>query len=120
MHPAIACTGDRRYVPWFNAPPGTAQHPAFFYLFHAGRCATGARGRGALHPWDRYKRFRGRSRSRVTITSSTPKTFSMEQRQQQTKGVLRGLEAPVSVKTFKACGVDIAHLAEFHYEDGRD
>src|SRR5262249_2453671 len=36
------------------------------------------------------------------------------QRQQQTDRVPEGLEEPAFVKTFKAHGVDIVHLAEFH------
>jgi len=46
------------------------------------------------------------------------KNFLNQQKQQQTNGVPRGLETPGFVKTFKARGADIVHLAEFHYEDG--
>ena len=41
-----------------------------------------------------------------------------KQKAQNTDGVPQGLEVPGFVKTFKARGVDIVHLAEFHYEDG--
>ena len=35
--------GDRRFVPWFNAPPGTEQHLGVFYLLTRGDGPAGAR-----------------------------------------------------------------------------
>lgn len=111
-------TGDRRYVPWFNAPPGTAQHLGVFYLLTRGDAPQALADVARYTRGDRYKKIPGQ----VTFTShyhiEHSKNFLDQQRQQQTKGVPRGLEAPGFVKTFKARGVDIAHLAEFHYEDG--
>ena len=67
---------------------------------------------------DRYKKLPGH----LTFTShyhvEHAKNFLEEQKQQQTNGVPHGLETPGFVKTFKARGADIVHLAEFHYEDG--
>ena len=32
--------GDNRFVPWFNAPPGTKQRLNFFCLLNAGDPST--------------------------------------------------------------------------------
>jgi len=89
-----------------------------FLSAHARRCAAGARCRRALHAWDRYKKLHGH----LTFTShyhvEHSKNFLDKQKQQQSNGVPRGLETPGFVKTFKARGADIVHLAEFHYENG--
>jgi hypothetical protein len=40
--------------------------------------------------------------------------YLRKQKEQKTEGIPRGLEAPPFVKTFKAHGIEIVHLAEFH------
>ncbi len=111
-------TGDDRYVPWFNAPPGTEQHLGVFYLLTRGDARSALAEVARYTHGDRYKRLP----DHLTYTShyhvEHSKNFLERQKQQQTTGVPRGLETPGFVKTFKARGVDIAHLAEFHYEDG--
>ena len=111
-------TGDNRYVPWFNAPPGTQQHLGVFYLLTRGDARQALAEVARYTHGDHYKKLPGQ----LTFTShyhiEHSKNFIEQQKQQQTNGVPRGLETPGFVKTFKARGVDIAHLAEFHYEDG--
>jgi hypothetical protein len=111
-------TGDKRFVPWFNAPPGTEQHLGIFYLLTRGDARQALADVARYTHGDRYKKLPGY----LTFTShyhvEHSKNFLELQKSQQTNGVPRGLEDPDFVKTFKARGVDIAHLAEFHYENG--
>jgi hypothetical protein len=106
--------GDKRFVPWVNAPPGTRQRLGVFYLLSTGR-ETGAmeQVRRFTHG-DRFQRLDGY----LTFTShyhvEHTLDFLRRQRQQKTGGIPRGLEEPPFVKTFQARGIDIVHLAEFH------
>jgi len=111
-------TGDKRFVPWFNAPPGTEQRLGVFYLLTRGDARQALDAVARYTHGDRYKKLPGH----LTFTShyhvEHSRDFLDKQKQQQTNGVPRGLESPGFVKTFKARGADIVHLAEFHYEDG--
>jgi hypothetical protein len=111
-------TGDKRFVPWFNAPPGTEQRLSVFYLLTRGDARQAQDAVARYTHGDRYRKLPGH----LTFTShyhvEHSKNFLEKQQQQQTNGVPRGLETPGFVKTFKARGADIVHLAEFHYEDG--
>jgi hypothetical protein len=111
-------TGDNRFVPWFNAPPGTQQRLGVFYLItrNDARAALGEVARYTRG--DRYKRLPGYQTFTSHYHVEHSKRFLDEQKRQQTDGIPRGLESPGFVKTFKARGADIVHLAEFHYEDG--
>jgi hypothetical protein len=110
--------GDRRFVPWFNAPPGTEQRLGVFYLLTRGDAKEALDAVARYTHGDRFKKLPGH----VTFTShyhvEHSKRFMDAQKQQQTNGIPRGLETPGFVKTFKARGADIVHLAEFHYKDG--
>jgi len=111
-------TGDKRFVPWFNAPPGTQQRLGAFYLLTRGDARQALDAVARYTHGDRFKKLPGH----LTFTShyhvEHSKRFLDAQKQQQTSGIPRGLETPGFVKTFKARGADIVHLAEFHYEDG--
>ncbi|MCI0540126.1 MAG: hypothetical protein L0Z50_33385 [Verrucomicrobiales bacterium] len=113
-----SATGDRRFVPWFNAPPGTEQRLGAFYLLTRGDARQALEAVARYTHADRFKKLPGH----LTFTShyhvEHSRNFLDQQKKQQTNGVPRGLESPGFVKTFKARGVDIAHLAEFHYEAG--
>jgi hypothetical protein len=111
-------TGDKRFVPWFNAPPGTEQHLGVFYLLTRGDAKQALDAVARYTNGDRYKKLPGHLTYTGHYHVEHSKNFLEKQKQQQTNGVPRGLETPGFVKTFKARGVDIAHLAEFHYEDG--
>jgi hypothetical protein len=111
-------TGDNRYVPWFNAPPGTQQRLGVFYLLTRGDAKQALDEVARYTRGDRFKKLPGH----LTFTShyhvEHSQEFMIRQRQQQTTGIPRGLEQPGFVKTFKARGADIVHLAEYHYKDG--
>ncbi|MDG3005136.1 hypothetical protein [Paludisphaera mucosa] len=107
-------TGDKRFVPWFNAPPGTEQHLGVFLLLTRG---DGRRALDAVARYTRGDRFKALPGHR-TFTSHYHVEHTLEylrrQKEQGTKGLPRGLETPGLVETFKARGVEIVHLAEFH------
>lgn len=99
--------GDRRFVPWFNAPPGTKQRLNFFVLLNGGD------SKAAL---DQVKKFTNNDRYAAlpgykTLASHFHNEFIM-------KVVMANKpvpEKPEFVDVFKRTGVDIVHLAEFHY-----
>lgn len=107
--------GDKRWVPWIDAPPGTEQRLGVFYLLHGGA------GEGALSEvsrytrGDRFKRLPGH----MTFTShyhvEHTTDYLNRQKKQEVAGIPQGLEAPGFVGKFKETGIDIVHLAEFHY-----
>ncbi|MGM9509034.1 hypothetical protein ACS5NO_14965 [Larkinella sp. GY13] len=98
--------GDRRWVPWVNAPPGTQQRLNFFCLLSTDKPAeTLAEVKRFTHN-DKYPVVPGYK----TMSSHFHNEFTM-------KVVLAGKpipENPNFVKVFKDHGVDIVHLAEFH------
>jgi hypothetical protein len=106
--------GDKRFVPWVNAPPGTRQRLGVFYLLSRGKAPEALKEVRKFTHGDRFKKLPGY----LTFTShyhiEHTLEFLREQRRQKTDGVPRGLVEPPFVKTFKAHGVDIVHLAEFH------
>ena len=99
--------GDHRYVPWFNAPPGTQQRLNFFCLINtAGNEQALNEVKNFTHA-DRYVPLPGFK----TMSSHFHNEFIM-------KVVLAKQpvpEKPEFVEVFKRMGVDIVHLGEFHY-----
>lgn len=107
-------TGDKRFVPWFNAPPGTDQRLGVFLLVSPGDGRRALESVAKYTRGDRYKPLPGRR----TFTSHYHVEHTLEtlrkRKEQETDGVPKGLETLGMVETFKARGVDIVHLAEFH------
>ncbi len=98
--------GDHRFVPWFNAPPGTGQRLNFFCYLGTGGMMNAVDAVKAYTRGDTYKPLPGYK----TFSSHFHNEFI-------SKVVLAGLPVPKEpefVKYFKAAGVDIVHLAEFH------
>lgn len=99
--------GDKRFVPWFNAPPKTEQRMNFFCLLGVGgNPAAFAAVKMFTHD-DRYVQLPGYK----TMSSHFHNEFVM-------KVMMAGKpvpEKPEFVGVFKQLGVDIVHLAEFHY-----
>ena len=98
--------GDKRFVPWFNAPPGTKQRLNFFCLLGEDPNNTFASLKQFTHN-DTYVSLPGYK----TMSSHFHNEFIM-------KVVLANKpipEIPDFVKVFKRTGIDIVHLAEFHY-----
>lgn len=99
--------GDRRFVPWFNAPPGTKQRLNFFCLLDAGDPGRSLQQVKKFTHNDSYQRLPGYK----TMASHFHNEFVMNV-------VLKGKpipDTPNFVKVFKRTGVDIVHLGEFHY-----
>jgi hypothetical protein len=99
--------GDKRYVPWFNAPPGTKQRLNFFCMISANHAEQNLNAVKKFTHDDRYAALPGYK----TMCSHFHNEFIMHV-------VLAGIpipEHPTFVDVFKNTGVDIVHLAEFHY-----
>ncbi|MDN3583136.1 hypothetical protein [Mucilaginibacter flavus] len=99
--------GDNRYVPWYNAPPGTKQRLNFFCLLSTGDAPALLSNVKRFTHNDSYKFLPGYK----TMASHFHNEFIMSV-------VLKGKAVPDSpnfVKVFKRLGVNIVHLAEFHY-----
>jgi len=110
-------TGDKRYVPWFNAPPKTQQQLGAFYLISRGDGKQALDAVAAYTRGDRYKELPGHKTFTSHYHVEHTLEFLRKQKEQKTDGVPEGLELPGMVKTFKARGVNIVHLAEFHIGD---
>jgi len=99
--------GDRRFVPWFNSPPDTKQRLNFFCLLSADdENAAFTEIKRFTHN-DSYVKLPGYK----TMSSHFHNEFIM-------KVVLANKpipEVPDFVNVFKKTGIDIVHLAEFHY-----
>ncbi|RFM28299.1 CehA/McbA family metallohydrolase domain-containing protein [Deminuibacter soli] len=98
--------GDHRFVPWFNAPPHTAQRLNFFCLASTGTATQLLSAVKAFTHEDRYPSLPGYK----TMSSHFHNEFV-------TRVVMAGKPVPAVpgfVKVFKRTGIDIVHLAEFH------
>ncbi|MBL4676965.1 MAG: hypothetical protein JKY70_12290 [Mucilaginibacter sp.] len=98
--------GDKRFVPWFNAPPKTQQRLNFFCLLNAGEPAQVLAEVKKFTHQDSYKPLAGYK----TMASHFHNEFIMDV-------VLKGgpvPEHPEFKDVFKKTGVNIVHLAEFH------
>lgn len=99
--------GDRRYVPWFNAPPGTKQRLNFFILLSRGNASLALNEVKKFTNNDSYTRLPGYK----TMASHFHNEFIM-------KVVMANKPVPDTpgfIKVFKRTGIDIVHLGEFHY-----
>ena len=99
--------GDKGYVPWFNAPPGTEQRLNFFCLISIDKAGTALQEVKKFTHNDSYVPLPGYK----TMCSHFHNEFIMHV-------VLAGKpipENPDFVQVFKNTGVNIVHLAEFHY-----
>ena len=112
--------GDRRWVPWFNAPPGTEQKLGIFWLPSRDRGERLIERVKAYTNGDRYPEVAGHKTftSHYHIEHTTQ--FIKERAKNKSRGVPPGLEKPEFVDVFKKTGVRIVHLAEFHNRLGRD
>ena len=99
--------GDNRWVPWFNAPPGTQQRLNFFCLLSAESPVTTMDAVKKFTHSDAYKPLPGYK----TMSSHFHNEYVMNV-------MLAGKEKPGIpnfVNVFKNTGIDIIHLGEFHY-----
>ncbi|MEO7766208.1 MAG: hypothetical protein ABIS01_02235, partial [Ferruginibacter sp.] len=99
--------GDNRYVPWFNAPPKTKQRLNFFCLLSTASAAVAMDAVKRFTHNDKYQPLTGYK----TMSSHFHNEYVM-------KVVLANKQVegtPNFVNVFKNTGIDIVHLAEFHY-----
>lgn len=99
--------GDRRYVPWFNAPPGTRQRLNYFVLLCSGNESKALTEVKQFTNNDSYASLPGYK----TMASHFHNEFIM-------KVVMANKpvpDTPSFMKVFKRTGIDIVHLGEFHY-----
>jgi len=97
--------GDRRWVPWFNAPPGTQQRYNFFCLLSREKDGKVLENVKAFTHSDKYEPIPGYY------------TMSSHFHQEHVDDVLTCKplpDMPGFVKAFRSTGVNIVHLAEFH------
>lgn len=106
--------GDRRWVPWVNAPPGTSQDMGIFYLPDPGDAASVTAAAMTLTRGDRFKPLDGYHTFSSHYHVEHAADFLNKARFQQTKGIPSGLETPEFVRRFKDMNIDIVHLAELH------
>lgn len=99
--------GDRRFVPWFNAPPGTKQRLNFFVLLSTGNSSQALDEVKKFTNNDRFAELPGYK----TMASHFHNEFVMNV-------IMKGKpvpEVPGFMKVFERTGIDIVHLGEFHY-----
>ncbi len=97
--------GDKRYVPWFNAPPGARQRMNFFCLLSTEKDGKVLETVKQFTHGDSYVPLPGY------------KTMGSHFHIEHTTNVLAGKpmpDTPNFVKVFKNTGLNIIHLAEFH------
>ncbi len=97
--------GDRRYVPWFNAPPGTKQRLNFFCLLSTEK---------AGQVLESVKQF---THNDSYLPLPCYKTMASHFHIEPTQDALANKvvpDTPNYVKVFKHAGINIIHLAEFH------
>ena len=107
--------GDRRFVPWVNAQPGSLQKLGVL-LFISKQ--TGLENLETIKRYTRNDTFKPLPGYK-TLSSHYHHEHSMDfitkQREQGTDGIPAGLEDPDFVNFFKRMGVDMVHMAEFHF-----
>ncbi len=108
--------GDNRYVPWVNAPPGTEQRLPLFWQFAPapaavtlGAVARYTRG-DTFAPLPGYKTFTSHYHVEHTLDLLGRRAAPGA----DARVIPPDLHEPGFVRAFKAAGVDIVHLAEFH------
>jgi hypothetical protein len=121
-------TGDNRYVPWVNAPAGTVQEMGLFMLLSDGPAEQALEEVARLTRDDRFAPLDGH-----TVFSShyhvehTRELLNAQQESKQTADetgqlptggqyrIPQRLQDPGFMRTFRDSGIDIVHLAEFHF-----
>jgi hypothetical protein len=107
--------GDKRWVPWFDAPPNREHHLGVFYLLSPGNGEQALREVARYTHGDRFVELPGYKTFTSHYHVEHTVDFLDRQKQQKTDGIPKGLEAPGFVAKLKDTGVNIVHLAEFHH-----
>ncbi|RXG31955.1 CehA/McbA family metallohydrolase domain-containing protein [Leeuwenhoekiella marinoflava] len=99
--------GDKRFVPWFNAPPNTQQRLNFFCLLGSTSAKDLIEDVKKYTHKDTYAELEGYQ----TLASHFHNEFIMNVVMKDSLVP----EKPEFVTVLKDLGVDIVHLGEFHY-----
>lgn len=99
--------GDRRFVPWFNAPPGTRQRLNYFVLLNSGNESMALAEVKQFTNNDSYTSLPGYK----TMASHFHNEFIMK----VVMANKRVPDTPAFMHVFRQTGIDIVHLGEFHY-----
>ncbi|WP_373519083.1 hypothetical protein [Pricia sp.] len=106
--------GDRRQVPWLNAPPGSVQKMGFFlYLDDQKAEAVLEKIKKYTHG-DQFVDIPGYKKFTSHYHVEHSLDYINKQKEQNTTEIPKGLENPEFAQFFKKMGVDIVHLGEFH------
>lgn len=106
--------GDKRWVPWFDAPANKEHHLGIFYLLSSGDGEHALQEVARYTHGDRFEELPGHRTFTSHYHIEHTQDFLNRQKSQQTTGIPKGLETPAFITKFKDTGVNIVHLAEFH------
>ncbi|MGV3615209.1 MAG: hypothetical protein ACO1SV_07735 [Fimbriimonas sp.] len=109
--------GDRRWVPWVNAPVGTRQDMGFFMLVGEGDASRTLKEVARYTRNDRFAPLPGHRTFSSHYHVEHAVDFLNRQRRQGTNAQPLGVEDPAFVRRFKRMGVNAVHLGEFHLGD---
>jgi hypothetical protein len=107
--------GDKRWVPWFDAPANREHHLGVFYLLSSGDGRQAIDEVARFTRGDRFKKLPGHQTFSSHYHVEHTVDYIEHQKRQHTSGIPAGLETPGFVTKFKDTGVDIVHLGEFHH-----
>lgn len=120
--------GDNRYVPWFNAPPGTEQEMGVFLVFSDGSADQVLEDVARLTRADQFAPLPGHvvfashlhvEHTREMLNAQKESVETESQTGRLPSGgeyqIPEALENPGFVRKLREHGVDIVHLAEFHF-----
>ena len=121
--------GDDRYVPWFNAPPQTLQEMGMFLLFSDQSAEGTLKEVEQLTREDRFEPIPGHrvfsshyhvEHAREIVRAEEESADDANEITGRTASgreyrIPQSLQDPGFMRVFRQMGVDIVHLAEFHY-----
>lgn len=120
--------GDNRYVPWFNAPPGSRQELGLFLLVSDGSSEDALKQAASLTRQDRFQALPGHTvfsshyhveHTRELLNAQDEPRDSRTRTGQLPSGgtynIPSRLMNPGFARVFQDLGIDIVHLAEFHF-----
>jgi len=107
--------GDKRWVPWFDAPANQQHHLGVFYLLSPDGGEQALAEVARYTHGDSFKKLAGHRTFSSHYHIEHTVNYLDRQKEQKTDSIPRGLEAPGFVSKFKDTGVEIVHLGEFHH-----
>lgn len=120
--------GDNRYVPWFNAPPGTTQELGLFLLITDRSSEQTLDEVARLTRSDRFAPLPGHTvfsshyhveHTRELLEAQTNDTDAEDATGRLPSGgeysIPDRLVKPGFIEVFREMGIDIVHIAEFHF-----